>query len=286
MSTTVFSGGAVAHVFAAHPIEPDRQPGSGRCHLAVTMAEHARPMTHMLRASRRAERARRTESYRRCRATPVTPLLPATRPQPNTRSRSYSSDAPHALEVAAPVGAVLVGYGRIGEVRVHAAEPEGARAPTSSTARSARPRSRRRRSQPRRRPSARAGRARRGVEGGGVRRHAVIGAAPGHEVELPRLPWPASPDEELHQCLDRAGRQRLAEESDFMYGRPCSSSGRPGLAPEVVLQRAVRMCARSDEAASSPATDTNSSSSAAVSVAADHRAEQVDQGRRGPPRRR
>jgi hypothetical protein len=57
MSTTVFSGGAVAHVFAGHPvIEPDRQPGSGRCHLAAAMAEHARPMTHMLRASRRAAR--------------------------------------------------------------------------------------------------------------------------------------------------------------------------------------------------------------------------------------
>ena len=33
MSTTVFNGGAVAHVFAAHPrSSPDRQPGSGRCH--------------------------------------------------------------------------------------------------------------------------------------------------------------------------------------------------------------------------------------------------------------
>ena len=45
-------------------IEPDRQPGSGRCHLAVTMAEHARPMTHMLRASRRAARARRMTATR------------------------------------------------------------------------------------------------------------------------------------------------------------------------------------------------------------------------------
>ena len=33
---TVLSGGAVAHVFAAHRDRADRQPGSGRRHLAAT----------------------------------------------------------------------------------------------------------------------------------------------------------------------------------------------------------------------------------------------------------
>src|SRR5215218_9871212 len=102
---------------------------------------------------------------------------------------------------------------RIGEVRVHAARAGGVH------------------KLPRvRQPGARGG-GRGGVEAGrdddrvleqeellavwerrGVRGHAVAGAGPGHEVELPGLPGPASPDEKLHQLLDRTGPQRLAEE--------------------------------------------------------------------------
>ena len=71
MSTTVFSGGARRPRLRGAPvIEPDRQPGSRRCHLAATMAAHARPMTHMLRASERAARAPRMTATR-------TPFEPA-----------------------------------------------------------------------------------------------------------------------------------------------------------------------------------------------------------------
>jgi hypothetical protein len=75
---------------------------------------------------------------------------------------------------------------------------------------------------------------------GGVRWYAVVGAAPGHEVELPRLPGPRPWPKRLHQRLDRLGRERRAEELRLDVGAAVLVLlvARASLR-QVVLQRAI-----------------------------------------------
>jgi hypothetical protein len=49
-------------------------------------------------------------------------------------------------------------------------------------------------------------------EGGGVGRRAVVGTAPGHEVQLAGRPGPPSLSEGLQQPADRLGREGAGEE--------------------------------------------------------------------------
>ena len=140
-------------------------------------------------------------------------------------------------------GARRVGPCR-GSSRTRRPSRRGARAPTSPTARSARRRSRRRRSRPGRRPSARAGKLRAVWKRRGVLRHAVVSAAPGHGVELPRLPGPASPDENSTSASTAPAGSGSRKNSDFMYGRPPRPPGRLDLARPGSSSASRSACAR------------------------------------------